>query len=202
MSSRRPSSESTPTAGRTNGPALRLRDESDPWRRTVELAQRARMTLDVATADLETAEALHGPFHPTAWFFRNALTESRLAWERLRVEIGPKQLDAALREPPITVLTLGLESGRDSSGPPPTVILIPIDGRTYRAQRIPGTAPAPIQWRLTRLHPPLEDGPYFACRLDDGSDQCDCADWTYQEAPAGRSVPCKHLRALAALGWI
>jgi hypothetical protein len=160
------------------------------------------MMLDVAAADLEAAEAFHGPFHPTAWFFRNALKEIRTAWERLRAEVGTKQLDAALKEPPIAVLTLGPTRGDESPLPSATVVLIPIGGQTYRVQRILGTDPAPIQWRLTRLHPPLDDGPYFACRLDDGSTQCDCADWIYQDSPTGRPSLCKHLRALAALGWI
>jgi hypothetical protein len=164
------------------------------------------MTLDVAAADLDAAEAFHGPFHPTAWFFRNSLNEARHAWERLRAEVGTKQLDAALKGPPVAVLTLGPTRGDDDADDSPStsaaLVLIPIGGQTYRVQRIAGTDPAPIQWRLTRLHPPLADGPYFACRLDDGSTQCDCADWTYQEAPTGRFSPCKHLRALAALGWI
>jgi hypothetical protein len=30
------------------------------------------MILDVSAADLEAAEAAYGPFHPTAWHFRNA----------------------------------------------------------------------------------------------------------------------------------
>ena len=85
---------------------------------------------------------------------------------------------------------------------PLPVVLVPIGGRTYRVQRIEGTALAPIQWRLTRLHPPLEDGPYYACRLHDGSTQCDCAEWTYQVAGNAGRPPCKHLAALDALWWI
>ena len=65
-----------------------------------------------------------------------------------------------------------------------------------------GTALAPVQWCLTRLDPPLDDGPYYACRLRDGSTQCDCAEWTYQIAGNGDRTLCKHLAALAALGWI
>ena len=42
---------------------LRDRDESDPERQAVELAQRGRMILDVSIADLEAAEAVHGAFH-------------------------------------------------------------------------------------------------------------------------------------------
>jgi hypothetical protein len=166
------------------------------------LIQRARLTLDVASADLQASEEYLGAFHPTSWYFRNALNEARLAWERLRAEVGTKRMDAALKEPPITVLTLGSVDNEESPEPSTTIILIPISGQSYRVQRVVGTEDAPVQWRLTRLHPPLEDGPYFACRLADGSTQCDCADWTYQEAPSGRTSPCKHLRALAALGWI
>ena len=83
-------------------------------------------------------------------------------------------------------------------------MLIVIGGRTYCLQRVAGTELAPVQWRLTRPHPPLEDGPYYACRLADGSTQCDCAEWTYQIADNGdpRQAHCKHLAALAALGWI
>jgi hypothetical protein len=195
---------------------FRDRDPSDPARRAVELAQRGRMILDVAAADLEAAEATCGPFHPTAWHFRNALDEARRSWDRLRAELGGHTLEAALSQPPLTILVLGggsgkcegtAELGSDVDRPIPaatSVVLVPIGGRTYRVQRVDGTALAPIQWRLTRLHPPLEDGPYYACRLRDGSTQCDCAEWTYQIAGNGdsRMTHCKHIAALAALGWI
>ena len=40
------------------------------------------MILDVSAADLEAAEAAYGPFHPTAWHFRNVLNEARAAEKR------------------------------------------------------------------------------------------------------------------------
>ena len=172
---------------------LRDRDSSDPARQAVEVAQRGRMILDVSAADLEAAEAVHGPFHPTAWHFRNALAEARRSWDRLRAELGGATLDAALAELPLTYLMLG--------GATP-VVLVPIAGQTYRAHRVAGTPLAPVQWRLTRLRPPLEDGPYYACRLKDGSTQCDCAEWTYKAPEADRNPLCKHLAALDALGWL
>jgi hypothetical protein len=196
---------------RRNPIPLRDRDASDPARRAVELAQRGRMILDVSAADLEAAEAACGPFHPTAWHFRNALNEARRSWDRLRAEFGGAALEAAMAEPPLTVLVLGGDAEPDPQparaercpGRPAPVVLVPIGGRTYRVQRVEGTALAPIQWRLTRLHPPLEDGPYFACRLRDGSTQCDCAEWTYQVADADHpGLFCKHLAALDALGWV
>jgi hypothetical protein len=181
------------------GPPLSLRDRdpSDPARRMVELAQRGQMILDGAAADLAAAEALLGPFHPTSWHFRHALADARRSWERLRAEIGGAALRAALEQPPITLLTLG-EDAPDG----PRAILFPIKGQTYRAERVAGTPLAPIQWRLTRLEPPLEDGPYYACRLQDGSTQCDCAEWTYQVADTGSAALCKHLSALEAFGWL
>lgn len=181
--------------------SLRDRDESDPERRAVELAQRGRIILDVSIADLEAAEAVHGAFHPVAWHFRNACNEARRSWERLRAELGTRTLEAALERPPLVIVPIGEDtSGRGL----PRAVMIVIVGRTYCLQRIPGTEPAPVQWRLTRPHPPLEDGPYYACRLADGSTQCDCAEWTYQVAGFGdpRHAHCKHLAALAALGWI
>ncbi len=189
------------------------RDLSDPSRRAVELAQRGRMILDVCTADLEAAEGLKGPFHAITWHFRNARDEARRSWDRLRAEFGGPALDAALAEPPLTLLVLrGPKPGaRDTLAEPPagrepcgSVLLVPIGGQTYRAERVEGTPLAPLLWRLTRLHPPLEDGPYYACRLADGSTQCDCAEWTYQIAGTDRQgqAHCKHLAALAALGWI
>jgi hypothetical protein len=202
--------------------SLRDRDGSDPARRVVELAQRGRMILDVSAADLEAAEASFGPFHATTWHFRNELNEARRSWDRLRAEFGGAALEAALSEPPFTMLELGKTGGdasqrggyRDcghaekkpdagTSGPNSApVTLIPIGGQTYRVQEIEGTPLAPVQWRLTRLSPPLDDGPYFACRLHDGSTQCDCAEWTYRIAGNRDQALCKHLRALAALGWI
>jgi hypothetical protein len=196
---------------RRNPISLRDRDPSDPARRAIELAQRGRMILDVSAADLEAAEAAYGPFHPTAWHFRNALNEARRSWDRLRAEFGGAALEAALTEPPLTALVVGSDAEPDRigrcpapvPGRPAPLVLIPIAGRTYRVQRVEGTALAPIQWRLTRLHPPLENGPYYACRLHDGSTQCDCAEWTYQVADADHpGLFCKHLAALDALGWV
>ena len=94
---------------------LRERDESDPERRAVELAQRGRIILDVSIADLEAAEAVHGAFHPIAWHFRNACNEARRSWERLRAELGTRTLEAALERPPLVILPLGED--RDGSGP-------------------------------------------------------------------------------------
>jgi hypothetical protein len=198
------------------------RDVSDPARCAVALVQRGRMILDVAAVDLEAAEAAFGPFHPTTWHFRNVLNEARRSWDRLRAELGGVALDAALDEPPLTMLVLGGAGGhgaigegegegycdcdraapRPECGPSAPVTLIPIGGRTYRVQGVEGTPLAPVQWRLTRLCPPLDDGPYFACRLQDGSTQCDCAEWTFQVAEGGHRSLCKHLAALATLGWI
>ncbi len=180
-------------------PTVCDRDESDPYRCAVELAQRGRMIVDVAAVDLEAAEAAFGPFDPTTWHFRNALNEARRSWERLRAELGTQVIAAALREPPLIVLTLG----RPAEGSP-RVVLVSIAGQTYRTEKVVGTEAAPIQWRLTRLLPPLDHGPYYVCRLADGLTQCDCADWTYQIAESidSRKTHCKHLAALSALGWI
>jgi hypothetical protein len=225
-----------------DGVGIRLceRDPADPAWRAVELAQRGRMILDVTAADLEAAEAAYGPFHPTAWHFRNALYEARKSWDRLRAEFGGAKLDAALEEPPLTVLPLGPEAAHFAPGPdarwplpepttpnghtrPGLVLLILIVGQTYRALRVAGTPLAPLIWQLTHLRPsqdPVgarprphsrprdehEDGPYYACRLHDGSTQCDCAEWIYRIADADPPGPepalCKHLAALAALGWL
>jgi hypothetical protein len=175
------------------------RDESVPDRCAVELVQRGRMIVDVSAADLEAAEAAFGAFHTTTWYFRNAWHEAQRSWERLRAALGTKAIEAALRQPSVTVLRLG-----DSECDGAQVMLVPIAGQTYRAQRVAGTELAPVQWRLTRLHPPLDDGPYYVCRLADRSTQCDCAEWTYQiaERHDGAKSYCKHLASLATLGWL
>jgi hypothetical protein len=180
-------------------PAAHNRDESDPYRCAVELVQRGRMIVDVAAVDLEAAETAFGLFDPTTWHFRNALSEARRSWERLRAELGTKTIAAALREPPLVVLTLG-QSAQTST----RVVLVSIAGQTYRTEQVAGTDAAPTQWRLTRLLPPLGHGPYYVCRLANGMTQCDCADWTYQiaESMDRRKTHCKHLTALCALGWI
>ncbi len=182
----------------TRRPATaRRRDPTDPKWRAVELAQRGRMILDVATADLEAAEGSLGPFHPTSCHFRAALAEARRSWDRLRAEVGGAALEEALAEPPVTLLTLG-DAG---PGDIPPYVLVPIAGRTYHAKRLPDTPEAPILWRLARLLDP-DDGPYHACRLRDGTTQCDCAEWTYQIADLDPEGVCKHLAALVALKWI
>jgi hypothetical protein len=161
--------------------------------------QRGRLILDVSAADLETSEARFGAFHPTTWYFRNALTEAQHSWERLHAELGQKMVETALGQPPLATLTLGEATNEKNP-----MVLILIGGQTYRPQRVTGTELAPIQWRLTRLNPPLENGPYYVCRLADGSIQCDCADWTYQIAQADHNhrSQCKHVSALASLRWI
>jgi hypothetical protein len=179
--------------------SLNDRDESDPVRCTAELVQRGRLILDVSAADLEAAEATFGAFHPTTWHFRNSLNEAQRSWERLKAELGAKTVAVALEKPPLTTLALD-----ETSNGQPGVVLILIAGQTYRPQRVLGTDLAPVQWRLTRLRPPLENGPYYVCRLANGSTQCDCADWTYRIAETNDALAarCKHLVALAALGWI
>ncbi len=190
---------------------LRDRDPSDPLWQAVELAQRGRMILDVTAADLDASETANGPFHATSWHFRNAWYEAQRSWDRLRAQVGGATLEAALDELPVTVLAIGPgadayapdRSGRwPDPGTAAPVLLIPIAGRTYRAQPVAGTPIAPRIWRLTRLHPPLDDGPYYACRLRDGTAQCDCAEWIYQLADTSPHTLCKHLAALASLGWI
>jgi hypothetical protein len=162
--------------------------------RGTELIQRGRMIVDVAAADLAAAEARLGPFDETTWHFRRAHDEARRAWDRLRAEFGTRTLEAALARPPLAVLHVG-DPAR------PAAVFLPIGGKTYRVERMPDTPPAPRLYRLTRL-PDHEDGPYYACRLRDGSTQCDCAEWTYQVADIPDAPPCKHLAALLALGWV
>jgi hypothetical protein len=188
------------TVART--PCAQLPGEHGEWdtgRSAVELAQRGRMILDVSAVDLEAAERLYGPFHPTTWHFRNALGEAQRTWARLRAELGTKFLEAALEQPPLVVLTLGESQDRYGQ-----IDLVLINGQTYQTQVVAGTDLAPIQWRLTHLTRPLDQGPYYICRLADGSTQCDCAEWTYRiaETNLARNAHCKHIAALTALGWI
>ncbi len=178
-------------------PSALRRDSTDPKFQAVELAQRGRMILDVAAADLEEAERRLGPFHPTSWHFRNALAEAKMAWDRLRAELGGATLKAAMAEAPCTYLTLG-----DDGIGNPIAILIPIDGQTYHVRRVAGTASAPVQWRLRRLRTEQEGGLYYVCRLAEGLHQCDCADWTYRITQSENDRPCKHQAALIALGWL
>ncbi|MDB5350639.1 MAG: hypothetical protein JWN86_1886 [Planctomycetota bacterium] len=185
-----------PAPSRRSPPVpIRDRDPSDPAFKSVELAQRGRMILDVAAADLEMAEEHLGPFHETTWHFRNALAEARRSWDRLRAEFGSAALDAALAEPPLAILTIGEDVD------PPRAIFLSIGGKTYRVERIAGTDLAPALWRLTRL-PLSEDGPYYVARLRDGTYRCDCAEWTYQVAQIDHAPPCKHVTGLLAMGWI
>ena len=178
---------------------LHRRGDCDLTEAIVELVQRRRLILDVSSADLDASEAAFGAFHATTWHFRNSLTEAHRSWELLRAELGTAVLEVALAQPPVTTLTLSKQA-RGS----PHVVLVLIGGKTYCAQQVTGTELAPIQWRLTRLHPPLEDGPYYVCRLANRSTQCDCAEWTYRiaESSDGRDSLCKHLAALSSLGWI
>ncbi|MEW4567851.1 hypothetical protein AB1L88_08285 [Tautonia sp. JC769] len=164
-----------------------------PAFKSVELAQRGRMILDVAEADLAASESILGPFHDTTWFFRRALADARDSWDRLRARFGLPVLEAALDEPPATVLTLGRSATPDA-------VLVVIGGTTYALHRQPPSADAPRIWRLTRI-PPSDDGPFHACRLADGSTQCDCAHWIFDIADRSDSF-CKHLAALDALGWL
>lgn len=180
---------------RQSAPRTREYDPADPAWKSVELIQRGRMILDVAATDLEVSEAVHGAFHPTSWHFRQALDDAKRAWDRLRAEFGGRAMEAALDGAPVAVLTLG------ETGPHRPITLIPIGGKTYRAERIAGTELAPVQWRLTQF-PKHDDGPYYACRLHDRTTQCDCAHWIYEIAETNRTDTCKHLNALASLGWI
>ena len=174
-------------------------DQSERDRLRAELAQRGRLILDVAMADLEAAQRAFGPSHATTWYFRTALEEARRSWERLRLELGAAFLETALRQLPLVVLELRARQDRQTD-----IELILIGGQTYCTQTVRGTTLAPLQWRLTRLNPPLDHGPYYVCRLADGSTQCDCADWTYRiaETESSRAINCKHVDAMIAIGRI
>jgi hypothetical protein len=174
-------------------------NRSNRDRSRTELAQRGRLMLDVAMADLEAAQRAFGPSHSTTWYFHTALDETRRSWERLRLELGTAFLETALRQLPLVVLGLRAHQGCERD-----VELILISGQTYCSQAVGGTVLAPVQWRLTRLNPPLAHGPYYVCRLADGSTQCDCANWTYRVAETEHSgaTNCKHVEALIALGRI
>ena len=146
----------------------------DPERPGLEvggrLAQRGRMILDVSRADLEEAEARLGPFHETTWHFRQALDERPASWDRLPAAYGTpppggRAGRAAAGDPGVCRGWGGWRSRppRSSSSA----------ARPTASSGCPGTPLAPLQYRLTRL-PPLDDGPYYACQLRDGSTQCDC----------------------------
>lgn len=178
------------------GASARFAITDEPTAQAVALAQRGRMILDIAAADLEMAEKRLGAFHETTWFFREALNEARRAWDRLRADLGGALLDAAGRSLPREVLSVG-DDGRGH----PRATFVPIFGKTYRAERVRGSPLAPVLWRLTALRD-SDDGPYYLSRLRDGSTRCDCAEWVYQVADVADAPPCKHLEALGALGWI
>lgn len=203
----RPALASGPTAAQPSRPGRARRapgadawpsrrDPNDPAFKSVERVQRGKLIVDVAAADLEMAEARLGAFHETTWYFRSALAEARRSWDRLRAVYGGGAMEAALAEPPVTVLTLG-----DDGTGRPLAILIPIAGRTYRAQKLEPTELVRALWRLTQLQDPAE-GRYHVARLRDGSTRCDCAEWIYQIDAVVEAAPCKHLAALAALGWL
>ena len=196
--------------------ALRDRDPSDPLWQAVELAQRGRMILDVSAADLEASEAANGPFHATTWHFRNAWYEAKASWDRLRAEIGGATLDAALDEPPLTVLALGPGAERLRARPLGPLARCPspagpgrprpadpdrrpdVPGpRASRARRwprcsggspgfIPRSTTAPITPAGSATAPPSATAPSGSIS---------------SPTPAPHAL-CKHLAALAALGWI
>jgi len=185
-------------------------DVDEPARRAVEVAQRGRILLDLATAELASAERRHGSFHEKTWARRRTLAEARGAWDRLRAEYGKTALEAALARPPVAVMTFG---GSCGPGVLPRAVLLVIGGSTFRAQKVPGSVVAPTIWRLDRVPPadpsaladdPFALDPYHAVRLGDGSTRCDCGEWVFsvdgvEGHPTGL---CKHLSALRALGWV
>ncbi len=175
---------------------MRLAFVDESAAQAIALAQRGRMILDIAAADLEVAEARLGAFHETTWFFRNALTEARLAWDRLRAELGGTVLEAAGRALPKEVLTVG-DDGRGK----PRATFVPILGKTYRAERVPCSPLAPVLWRLTGLNA-ADDGPYYLSRLRDGSTRCDCAEWVYQVADVADGAALQAFAGAGALGWL
>lgn len=209
-----PSPAAIPTGSRPTAPSPHphrppfLPDPDDPAFKTIELAQRGRIILDVASADLAEAEKRLGPFHEVTWHFRQALADAKKSWDRLRVLFGQHALEAALDQPPATVLTLG----EQPDGSDPLAILLVITGQTYRVRRLPPTPLAPVLWRLDRFPPanpvnldsdPFPLDPYYPARLADGSPRCDCGEWFFQVAESNHPTGlCKHLRALRALGWI
>ncbi len=173
---------------------LEARDSETDGRRFIELVQRGKLILSVAEADLQASAALLGDQHATTWHFRLALEEGQKSWDQLTAEFGADAVNSALAQPPIATLEIGSRDERTHT------VLIAIGGKAYRVERVEGSAPAPVQFRLTRL-PRGEHDPYYVCKLAEGSHQCDCADWFFRDDP--KSPPtCKHVKALISLGWI
>jgi hypothetical protein len=180
-------------------------------RQAIEIAQRGRILLDLATAELAAAERRFGPFGEKTWECRRTLAEARSAWDRLLAEYGGMALEAALGRPPVAVLTFG-GSCQGKNGLPQAVLLV-IAGKTYRARKLPPAPMAPAIWRLDRIPPedpskladdPFALDPYHAVRMADGSTRCDCADWIFKiDGVEGHPTGlCKHLTALRSLGWV
>lgn len=188
----------------------RLRNPDDPSQRAIEVAQRGRIVLDLATTELASMERRLGPFHEKTWVCRRTLAEALRAWDRLRAAYGRAALEAALERPPAAVMTFGGSCGAEGL---PRAVLMVIGGRTYRARKLEGSSAAPTIWRLDRVPPadpsaladdPFALDPYHAVRLADGATRCDCGEWVFSidgvdDHPTGL---CKHLAALRALGWV
>jgi hypothetical protein len=165
----------------------------------VARVQSARMLADLSDAALARAEARLGPFDAATTALRQVRDEAVRLWDRLRAELGLGALEAALAAPPLAVYTIEDAAAFPTEAP---AALLAIAGRTYRAEPVPGTADAPAIWRLTHLAAGTDGDPYFVCRLDDGTMQCDCGEWTFHVMHVDDAPPCKHLVALRALGWI
>lgn len=161
----------------------------------VEEVQRARIALDVAATDLDAAESRLGVFHETTRYFREAKAIFQRDWDRLRAIHGTPNVHAALAASSEVIVLLE----RPNRGP---LRLIVIQGATYAAEPIEGTALAPILWRITRLPPTADHGSYYLARLNDATTRCDCAEWHYDVAELFEAPPCKHLARLADLGWL
>jgi hypothetical protein len=164
--------------------------------RTTGRIQRAKIVLDVAIVDFEVSEETLGPVHPTTQHFRETLDAARTSWDRLRAEFGGKTLERELGRSAIAVVRLDPQTPESRRRH-----LILIQGKTYAVESVPGTPVAPILFRIQRLNPRLEFGPYYLSQLADGSMHCDCAEWAYRDDSPGE-IPCKHLSSLSHLGWI
>ncbi len=164
-------------------------------RHMVELVQRGRIIMDLAQVRLDEGEASEGPFAPETWQRRQVMAEARRSWERLRAELGTRQLEHALQEPPVATLTIQATQGKGSAQ------FVLVGGKTYRLEAVEGTPSAPRQWRLVPI-PAQKGGHYYVCRLATGETQCDCAHWTYRVHQVNGAQPCKHLQALGNLGLL
>lgn len=149
-------------------------------RESVERIQLVKIMLDAALGKRDLLD-------------KQSKLEMLRTWQSLVRELGEDVIEEALDRQPVSYVVICERTKK---------YMVLVAGSGYTCVLIDSRATnADVIWRVERLD---GESAYYVSRMKDGTNRCDCASWAFHvsENPDATVAHCKHLRALASLGFV